>query len=67
MKIEIDAGAKEIAGLVLAIQNRRDEEADKEAIAAAIRGILLEFAEPDGTHLSQGARKESRYAEVTEK
>lgn len=51
MKIEIDAGAKEIAGLVLAIQNRRDEEADKEAIAAAIRGILLEFVEPDGTHL----------------
>lgn len=58
MKIEIDAGAKEIAGLVLAIQNRRDEEADKEAIAAAIRGILLEFAEPDGTHLSPVQEKD---------
>ena len=51
MKIEIDAGAKEIAGLVLAIQNRRDEKADKEAIATDIRGILSEFAEPDDTHL----------------
>ena len=49
LKITIDGGAKEIADLVLALQDRQGEPQDTEATAAAIRDILLEFAESGGT------------------
>ncbi|MCI8600704.1 MAG: hypothetical protein HFE45_03815 [Oscillospiraceae bacterium] len=52
MKLIIEAEPKEIATLVLALQGQRDESQnqDKEAIADAIRDILLEGASSSDIH-----------------
>lgn len=45
MKISIEANEKEIAGLVLALQNQQSNENDKTALADTLKKILLEQAE----------------------
>lgn len=52
MKLIIEAEPKETAALILALQGQRDESQnqDKEAIADAIRDILLEGASSSDIH-----------------
>ena len=47
--MKIEGTEKEIADFVIALQNRQRETHDFESTAAAIRGILLEFAQPTDT------------------
>lgn len=49
MEIIIKSNPKEFADFVIALQNRQRETHEFESTAAAIRDILLEFAESDGT------------------